>query len=147
MTGYQPETWAYAGVRIDSKGKRIHAWRDPAGGKLRLWPDRGSFVIGGLYEVKIDRRDDGMYRSGSPVYAGGRYEDTAEVTRWQVESEAAERRLRSEAAERKAKKDGGPVDEACRPLCELARGLHNFEDVDRLVNSVRRRIYDAWGEK
>lgn len=144
--GYAAETWTAMGTRL-AGGKRAQAFRDPDG-KTRIWGDRASYAIGGSYELAIRRDPDGaLFRQGTPRYLGpADGVEPGDLAEWEVKSEAADRKLRSESAERNAKR-GGKIDAACVPLCELAASLRSFEDVDRLMTSVRRRLYDAWDKR
>jgi hypothetical protein len=144
MPVYVAETWIAVGTRVVS-GKRSQGYLDPQTEGIRYWPDRVASIIGGQYELKVERREGAVYRTGSPRYLGP--SGSPQRAEWELASEAAERRLRSEAAERRDKRQGGKIDEVCRPLCELAATIRNYEDIERLLTSVRRRVFDAWDKK
>lgn len=145
---YTPETWAYAGSRLGSDGKRTGAWSDPVDGRLRYWTDRGSFVVGAGYTLQIDRTDgDAVYRRGNPEFAHRDACTPAELLAWTIEHEKAERFLERQRAEARVKRQGSVIDQAAAPLCELAATVKTFGELETLMAAVRRRMIDAWDRK
>ena len=74
------ETWIYAGARI-LDGKRVTLWRDQ-GGDMITYPESEGWVIGGIYEVNVDRAGDRLTRS-HPIFMK-RHPDADEITAWEA---------------------------------------------------------------
>lgn len=142
------ETWAYAGVRLDTKNRRIHAWQDPTTGTLRYWSDRGSYSIGSLYVMRVERTGDGIVRIGLPSWASDQPKVASEfVTAWTIESEKTEHHLARDRAERKVKTQGSAIDQAAEGVCQMAASVRTFTELESLISAVRRRMIDAWDKK
>jgi hypothetical protein len=147
---YTPEQWPYAGLRIDggthTGTKPMHAWYDPTTRTLRYWSaGRQRYTVGALYEQKISREADRVYRTEEPAYTNaGQYDNPDLVLEWEVAHEAARRRLDRLAAERKLKRQGGQIDAACHEIEELARRIKSHTELESFITSVRKRIYEAW---
>ncbi len=143
------ETWTALGTRVSSDGKRMQAWLDPVDNITRYWTERGGYIVGGQYELEIHREPPAnghehgsVVRHGKPVYRTRPHDERR--AEWEIAEESAERKLRAAAAERRDRKQGKVLDEACQPLCEIAARLRHYEDVERLISSVRARLMDAW---
>jgi hypothetical protein len=140
------ETWTATGTRLSSKGKQMQGFINPDDGKTRYWTGTAKYVPGGYYTLRVTHEPDGsVTRYGKPQYTG-RYAPQEERVRLEVETERAERKLAHAARERNDK-HAGAIDEAVKPLADLAREMRTFEDVDALCASVRARLYDAWGNR
>jgi hypothetical protein len=139
------EQWVYAGLRVGSKtngSKRLHAWREP-GGSEYLYDDKGSmWVIGGIYDVEVDRTDAGVVRA-APSYTGERIEDRATIQRYRVADEAARIKLSQLAMTRAdAKKDA--IDSLLAPLREFSRTqLKTASEREAFAMMAMRAIYSA----
>jgi hypothetical protein len=67
---HKEEEWTYGGIRF-YQGKRYQAWILPEGGKERLFKASGTFAVGGIYNVNVERRPDGISMIGTPKWVGG----------------------------------------------------------------------------
>jgi hypothetical protein len=99
-----PEDWRFAGVRVGTAGKKVHAWDDQRGGGLLLYPAKGHYSLGAVYTVHVEREDDGitLYRGGEAAPRFARAERDGKTEQWAVEERAAEAQLARKARERKA---------------------------------------------
>jgi hypothetical protein len=133
------ETWVYAGIR-ELNGKRAHSWLDPSKREL-LYSGKGSYVIGGLYAVQVNR-SAGRVTRRHPEYTG-EFVGSDERGPLNAADTAARIRLARLAQERK---DGASsaLDNAIDPLVEIARTLRTGADRDALAAYVIRRIGTAW---
>jgi hypothetical protein len=85
----QVERWIYAGVRHSSKGK-YHLWIDPAGEEELTFAKFPARLVGGIYEVRVDRKEDGSFGGvyiTTASWTGDRSED-GRVGQWQTEDPA-----------------------------------------------------------
>jgi hypothetical protein len=137
---YTAEVWTYLGIRVSAKDKRMHGWRDPGGREL-WYSDKGSFVIGGRYDVEVNRADDRCTRR-TPSYAG---EYIGQEERAGLEALDLAARLRLAGLVRERRDMGASaLDEAIEPLLAVARTLRAGADRDALAAYVIRRLHTAW---
>ena len=114
----QTERWIFGGSRVGKGGKRLHAWVDHAGHRLRFRAS-GSFVIGSVYTARVARDGDNVTLFGRPAYTGERCDDPALADELSAGHRAAEIALALAARER-ADKRHDPVEQAIERLVELA---------------------------
>jgi hypothetical protein len=143
--GQQEETWAHAGVRVNAKGKRVHAWATKAGaGALLYYFTRsGPLVIGGLYQVKITCDNDRTIMHGEPSWTGRRLSNAGRITYWDAESRLATTKLTA-AAEHRTAAAQDHLGEAMEPLLAIAGRIHRPADRDLFIATVTGRLYRAW---
>jgi hypothetical protein len=130
------ETWTYGGLRVTAKGARRHVWIEPDG-TPGLYTDKGRFVVGGLYTVRVDRTD-GTTRT-TPHYTG----ETADAPQ-RAELEArdhAARKALAAAARERSDAAKSALDAALEPVLDIARNLHGGAELEALASYVMRRIY------
>jgi hypothetical protein len=132
------ETWVYAGIRVGYGGKRMHGWRDPSG-EEHLYSDKGYFVIGGLYEVKVDRKSESLTRK-TPQYTGDML-SRVECGALEAKDYAARQRLAALAQERSDAKRS-ELDRALEPLLAIAAKA-DYASRDAIVAYATRKIYQA----
>jgi hypothetical protein len=120
MPEKQPEVWTYCGIRVGQKGKKIHAWQDPAG-EMLYFGKLSAVGIGGQYEVQVDRAADGSFASVSvgAKYTGRKHADADLIAQWQTESRLAEASLARDRAERKLRTEPDAFEQALAPLRDL----------------------------
>jgi hypothetical protein len=140
----KPEQWVYAGVR-DNAGKRSHAWIDEQDVE-RWYSDKSTFVIGGIYDVKVSRTPGtstpDSVRRATPVYTGQKV-DQAQRQAMFTQDHLAKVSLARALAERKdAKVD--ELERALRPLIDIAATLRSQYDRDAFAALVLRQINTAW---
>jgi hypothetical protein len=136
-----PERWIYGGVHVSGKGKRVHAWIDP-GGHEHVYADTGSYVIGGIYDVEVDRENANLTRT-APKYTGERIADDDRRRELYAADQFARAQLARLAMERgDAKRDelAGLLD----PLREFAATLRTSAERDAFAAMVLRTINTAW---
>ncbi len=90
-------------------------------------------VLGGLYDVKVEREADGSFTSVSlgAEWTGERTDDEALMARITVEHRLAEQAISLAAAIKKAKAEGDAFDASIAPLRELYRAKRNRSHADR----------------
>lgn len=133
------ETWTYAGLRVGRNGKRLHAWAEPDGSEY-LYDDKGSaWVMGGLYEVEVQRDAEHVTRK-TPKYTGNRAE-AGTVQRYRVADEAARITLAELALIRSHAKHES-LDQVLEPVRDLARGLRSAER-EAFAQMLMRAVYSA----
>jgi hypothetical protein len=140
------EEWTYTGLICDSDGKRVTEWLRPFGNEAWFNEARASYVLGGIYTVKIKLSPTGnVRRVGDPVYTGRRVPE--ELRRqWVARNLGAENRLATLARERKHKGED-PLDKAMEPLIALAATTRTWQSRDALAAGIIRRLHQAWGTK
>lgn len=137
----QPERWTYAGIRVTAKNQRTHAWLS-ADGDEHWYSDTGSFVIGGLYDVEVERKDDHLIRT-RPQYTGQKISDDQRRKELFVKDQLARTRLGRLAMERTdAKQD--ELASLLEPLSEFAATLRTRDQRDAFAVMVLRTINTAW---
>lgn len=112
------ERWVFGGSRVAGGNKRVHEWVD-ASGEALWYNAKGSYAVGGLYNVEVRRGVDRVTKVGTPTYTGEQTEDDELRDRLSASHRAAELRLSLAARERAAKEDD-PLEQAIRRLVELA---------------------------
>ena len=126
------ETWAYAGIRVDPKGRKHHAWQDRPGNDLMWFAKLVGRTVGAEYDVLVNRTPEGEFQTVaiSPVtFANSEYSDCALVEQWQTEHRLAEVKLARERAERKIRNQPDAFNLAIEPLRDLrARSCRTWAD-------------------
>ena len=126
------ETWAYAGIRVDQKGKKHHAWQDRPGNDLMWFGRLVGRTVGAEYDVLVNRGAEGEFQTVaiSPVtFANSEYSDRALIEQWQAESKLAEVKLARERAERKIRNQPDAFNLAIEPLRDLrAKSCRTWAD-------------------
>jgi hypothetical protein len=138
---YQPETWTNAGQRVSSSGKAAQAWID-ADGTERIYIERETYVIGGMYVVQVAREGDHVWRSDQPAYRD-KIPDTDLIRTWAALSRAAGEQLRALGRERTAKTDDA-LNEALAPLMDIFAGIQSGADRRALLAYVNERLATAY---
>jgi hypothetical protein len=124
------EVWTYGGVRIGSKRKKVHAWRDAKGEDMYFGKLTGH-AIGGRYQVMVQRDPAGAFQSVTigARFLGGRCEDEHLVSQWQTEDRLTEAKLARDRAERKLAAEPDALELAIQPLRDLrARSCRTWAD-------------------
>lgn len=141
---FEPQTWVFCGTRLDSKGKKVHAWLPlPATdlSSVGLWDAKGSPVVGSEYEVLVATTDEGMWKRGNPQYRR-RHENEELRALIEAAHKAAEARIRVERMKSADKRDSS-LEAALEPLVSIARQLHPT-DRTAFVAHVINRLNKAW---
>lgn len=138
--GRVEEVWTFAGRR-ESDGKRYYAWQD-GHGEERYYAKVQAHAIGGKYALLVTRTGEQV-----SVYPEARYtgERVDEGTRREMEALdiaavallAAQARDRNDAR-RKA------LDDAIRPLADIAAKLRFGHERDAFLAYVIRRLSQRW---
>lgn len=124
------EVWTYAGVRLGSKQKKVHAWQDVKG-ELLYFGKLTGLAVGGRYEVMVNRAPDGAFETVSigTKFLGERCEDDQLVAQWQTEARLADVKLARDRAERKLAADPDAFEVAIQPLRDLrAKSCRTWAD-------------------
>ncbi len=134
------EIWTYAGRRA-CKGKRFYAWQDPHR-RERYYAKLPAITIGGRYTVTVAREGGQVSVYGEARYTGGSVDDRArrEMEALDIAAMAilaAQARERSDAR-RKA------LDDAVRPLADIAAKLKFGHERDAFLAYVIRRLAHEW---
>jgi hypothetical protein len=133
------ERWVALGTRVAANHARASRWLDQEGGEL-LFADRTSYVIGATYEVRVKRTGAGRVTMlGKPVFLGRDAQDPARVALWEARALIAEQELSRRSRERNAAKVRA-LDEALRPLLDIARELRSSSAKDAFAAYVLRRL-------
>ncbi len=137
------EEWVYGGLRMNARGKRVHAWldstdRDKANG--HWYADTGNFVIGGIYTVTVDRSNDALSRS-RPVYTGDRVSSDW-IRDLELADSVTRRRLAEQALERRDAKTS-ELETLLAPIGQFAATLRTNSEREALVSILTRTVYDA----
>lgn len=135
------ELWIYAGKHI-SKGRLRDHWVDPEGRDL-LYPSLKANVIGGIYEVRVDRGAETLSVYGTPSWTGERMTDHQKMTEYIVK-DTSQRTQHTQLRREKNAGDDNPLDDALQPLLRYARACKTRQDKDALIATVIRRMTDAW---
>lgn len=141
------EVWTYVGRRANDKAAHAaSAWLD-ASGEERWYtsPKMAATVVGGRYRLDVVRDGDraSVIPSSREYVEFDADADADAVARWLVLDEAARAKHSRRAAERKAAKNTA-LDEALRPLEQVARQCKSIYEVDELVAIARTRIFKAF---
>jgi hypothetical protein len=137
------ERWTALGTRVTSKGAQAARWLTEEGGEL-LFPDRTAFVIGATYEITLKRTEAGRVTMiGKPAFVGRDAADPAKVALWEARDLIARQELSRRSRERKASKQRA-LDEAMRPLLDIAREMRSTADKDSFAVYVLRRLQSPW---
>jgi hypothetical protein len=139
------ETWVYGGIRVDSDGKRCHAWIDPAGEDHWFSRTGAGMAVGSCYTVEVSRHDGTLRLHGVPEYAGSAANDATRRALW-TEHTLAQTQLETIRAERDARRRNA-LDEAIAPLMQVASGLRTAAQRDALAAYVIRKLHNAWNPR
>jgi len=134
------EIWTYAGRRA-SKGKRFYAWQDPHR-RERYYAKLPAITIGGRYTVTVAREGDTVSVYGEARYTGDGVDDR---TRREMEALdiAAMAILAARARERNDARRKA-LDDAVRPLADIAAKLKFGHERDAFLAYVIRRLTHEW---
>lgn len=135
-----PERWTYAGIRRNSKGQRVHAWREPSG-QVAYYGDTGSYVIGGIYDVNTWRTGDSTIRS-APKYTGERVPaGEGSLTEADALSDRATRTALARTAAEKRDGRADAINDAMDELRRLSRQARSRAERDALLSAAMDAIY------
>lgn len=136
------ETWVYAGERVAKAGKRAHVWIDQDGAGVELWyANYKTIVVGGRYEIGVERTEQTIRVHGKPRYIG-LHEDNELRARLEVQHLAARNQLTDATRQRNDARQKA-LDDALAPLLALASKCSPFER-EALLAHIIRRITAAW---
>jgi hypothetical protein len=141
--GRQEQEWVATGTRVLSSDGRGQEFLTETG-ELKVYAERVSYVIGGIYTVQTSTKGGRTIRHGDPVYTGRR-RPAEERALWEAEDQAAEVALDRAALERKHRK-GGALDEALAPLLEIMAGTRTGTQRQALIGYVSDRLGAAYHE-
>lgn len=102
-------------------------------------------AVGYVYEVKVERDEDGSIRSAYmyPAYTGERHGDVERIAAWQAVDQAHRSADRLRLAENRAKR-GTELDRALDPLRDVLRTAKNLDEVELILSGVRRKLINEW---
>lgn len=91
QTPFVKEEWAYTGRRVANGGKSLgHEYVDAAGADyFYLKPLASTTIIGGLYEIEVQRGSEKLTAKRTGKYLGRTVEDSKDVNKWRAEDAAA----------------------------------------------------------
>lgn len=137
------ERWLCLGRRQRADGTGLAtAWRSLTDGQERLYL-KLTGVVGGEYDITVSHSGDRTSVHGQPVYAGQADDvDPAQVGAWKAADQAAYAADRARLLEASARRRN-ELDEALRPVLEIAARLTSFGDRDALARYVTAKIYAA----
>ncbi len=134
------EIWTYAGRRA-FKGKRFYAWQDPHR-RERYYAKLPAITIGGRYTVTVAREGEQVSVYGEARYTGPPVDDRArrEMEALDIAAMAilAAQAREHNDARRKA------LDDAVRPLADIAAKLKFGHERDAFLAYVIRRLTHEW---
>jgi hypothetical protein len=104
--GFVTETWLFAGMRLDSKGKPIYEYYATQEPNERMLFDHKVSTVGALYEIPVKRDGERTTaRFGHVKYVG--VSEDPRAARWVLEHRAAQAELEAARAESRAKREQG----------------------------------------
>lgn len=136
------ERWVYVGRSLDYKTNKIgYDWRDDTGRVMRFGKVRGS-VIGGTYEVEVERKEGG----GVAVVPNPHYVPDVELAADTLVLQARDKlvyesKQRVDAENRAARNTA--LGELLAPLEEAAAGCRTYDDVEALISVVSQAMRKA----
>lgn len=140
------QEWVYAGRRLNSKGKPVDAWVTEAGKGKQVHFGAGTklstHIIGALYRAKVEVEGDTMTLYGVPTFVEGMHAPEADRREWTALDSVTNTKLAAERRERNAAKVEA-LDEALKPLVEIAKTLRSRADQDAFLATVIRRLTTA----
>jgi hypothetical protein len=142
-SGKTTELWAYAGVRLGSKGRRCCAWVDPSDCMRKYIERSADHVIGARYKATVERDGDKVALFGTPEFEQKPDRYDPKVAQWAAADRIAKTRLARLQMERSAARVDA-LEAALAPIEELAASYRNGADLDALVAYVSRRIHHAY---
>ena len=110
-------------------------------GETHGYADTGTFVIGGIYTVEVDRSDERLSRP-APKYTGDRVDDEQRRA-LDVKDTAARTELARLALEKKHATDHA-LDDAFAPLKVLVQQTRTSAERDALAAFCMRMIYGGY---
>jgi len=133
---FATERWTWCGVHAN--GAKV--WREPDGNECTFKKVRGG-VVGGIYELKVWRGDNGDLSIKQDIVFTGDVADDAVQLELRSKTWAEERS--SELLENRRKRDGSKVDAAMVPIKSIASKCVTHADRQALINMVTREIWQA----
>jgi hypothetical protein len=132
------EVWKYAGRRLTGKGLVQHVWQTPDGEFTYWGTTLKGRVIGGNYEITVNR-DSGKARvwSGTLNYVG-RSDDPA-TSQWELADMDCENRRAALLLEKRDAKDG-EFTRAIAPLLALIRPTTPYAERHAMIAAVSREV-------
>lgn len=135
------EVWAYAGKHMDSKQRLRDVWYDPKDDQERVYTNLRADVIGGLYNLRVDRSNGRLTIYGKPDWRGDRMDDHTKMTEFIVRDMS---QRNAHARFRAAKNETDPFDEAIKPLLQYARSCTTSQQRAALCAAVIEKLYRPW---
>lgn len=139
------EAWTYLGRRFDAgQRKMYYAWMQPDGKEGHFSKTKG-LVIGGIYSVLVNRKDDdsvSVYANPGPQFTNQTVDDERRALMEAQDREAYNEQQRTAAEKRHAA--SSPLSEALAPLVELAGKTRSYQDLRALQAVVHEKIADAY---
>lgn len=135
------EMWAYLGERAGKSVAKVHVYRDPNGDRRSFRkPIQGTHaIVGSLYDVIVSTDEQGSTFVHDATLTREKADDIAAIV---LSNEIAAKELAQEALGRNLKRQN-VIDDAIRPLVELAHGLKSPALKDALIAHVTRAIWRA----
>jgi hypothetical protein len=134
------EVWTYAGRR-ESNGKRYYAWQDGQG-QERYYAKVAAGVVGGKYVLMVTRDGERVSVYPEPRYTGDRV-DQAIRREMEALDIAATAVLAAQALDRNDARRKA-LDDAVKPLAEVAAKLRIGHERDAFLAYVIRRLSGRW---
>jgi hypothetical protein len=141
---FEPQTWVFCGARLDSSGKKTHAWLPLPATDLSnvvLWKPNGSPTVGSEYEVLIAVSDGVTWKCGEPRYLK-RHEDEELRALIEAAYKAAETRIRIQRMQNSDRR-ASSLEAALEPLVSIAREL-GPSDRTAFIAHVINRLQKVW---
>lgn len=145
----ETEVWTSMGPRVwsHSKGELVDTWLDETGREVTYKKFPG-LVVGGLYQVHVDRTEGKTRVSGTADYTGQRTEENADrIAIWQAETLEARSLAARRRAERSLARKTDVLDEALEPVTALVVKCRSYNEFKALQATVSLRMMDAYDKR
>jgi hypothetical protein len=144
--GFVTESWTYLGRRITrTDDTAVQVWLDAAGEEHRFGAGRGpNPVVGGIYQLPVHRNaatNSLRIQPGQARYRG-RHDNPVHIGQWQAADITTATRLAEQRLEASARRRN-TLDDALKPVLDIAAGLKAYADKDTLARYITRRIHQT----
>lgn len=148
MTETETERWVSKGQRVwnHQKGELVDVWLDPSDREARYEKFQG-LVVGGVYEVQVDRSGDGLRVHGLATYTGERIDDPDQVAIWQAETMVARGVAAKRRQERSLARKADLLDDALADVDRLVVKCRSYPEFQALSTAVQMRMMDRYDKR
>lgn len=138
----------YAGQRVQSLQKNLpltNCWFDVANSNDLWFTKVKGSAIGSIYEVKIERGEDGKINAAytNPAFTADRLDDVDQIAAWQALDKSARRFDRMRKMENRYAKDDDFAT-AVSTLNGLLRKARTMDEAEAIASMIRRKLLDNY---